>query len=121
MAAPVEDPGVAAWLLAPYTPREEGSLRALQGRLAPDCKPRVPNLLRAGVTATCRAALLTLAVTEPAVHLLRSQGMLEVGGWVGGCSCCSSRCTSLATICMGCRGVQFYHSLLILTTKNLGP
>ena len=79
VAPPVEDPWVAAWLLAPYTPRDEGSLRALQGRLAPDCKPRVPNVLRAGVTATCRAALLTLAVAEPAVDLLRSQGMLEVG------------------------------------------
>ncbi len=42
---------------------------------------RVPSLSKAGVTATCRTALLTLAVMDPLKQLLAAKGMLEVSGW----------------------------------------
>ncbi len=40
---------------------------------------RVPRVSIAGVTSTCRIALLTLAVMDSMKHLLAAKGMLEVG------------------------------------------
>eukprot|EP00887_Chlorella_sp_A99_P004871 scaffold4.g4871.t1 len=78
VGGPVEDPLVAAWLLAPEAPAAEASLKALHAKFAPQCSVRVPSFAKGGVTATARAALLTLATAGPLRSLLAARGMAEV-------------------------------------------
>ena len=77
VAGPVEDPQVAAWLLAPGAAAAEVTLKALHTKFAPDCPVRVPSIAKAGVSASARAALLALAAAEPLRSLLAAKGMLE--------------------------------------------
>ena len=78
LAGPVEDPRVAAWLLAPDAPPADASLRGLHAKFARQLAVRVPALARGGVSATARAALLTLALAQPLRTLLAARGMVEV-------------------------------------------
>lgn len=71
----IEDPLVAAQLLTPDA--EQLDLKALHRQLAPAMQVRLPQVVQAGVSATCRTALLTLGVAGPACSLLGSPLVLD--------------------------------------------